>query len=266
MTRADLIGLTWAGATGGLALAFGPSALTIGVPATAAALLLADGVVRPASSVIVPTISAAPPNGGRRVALTFDDGPDPVWTPRIADLLDAAGARATFFCVGRHVEAHPDIARRLVGGGHELGNHSFAHPRTLNFRFAAAMEREVLRGETALRAVTGELGRPLYRPPVGLRNPSLARVAARLGLRVVTWSLHSRDTFATDAAALAARVLARVRPGDIVLLHDGSDRPGADRRVTLTALPAILEGLRARDLEPVTVSALLAPLSAPSGR
>ncbi len=259
MTRADLIGLTWAGATGGLALAFGPSVLTIGLPATAAALLLADGVARPGSSAVVPTIASAPPRAGRRVALTFDDGPDPNWTPKIADVLDAAGARATFFCIGEHVEAHPDIARRLLGGGHELGNHSFAHARTLNFRLAPAMEREVLRGETALRAVTGGSARPLYRPPVGLRNPSLARVAARLELRVVTWSLHSRDTFATDAAALAARVLARVRPGDIVLFHDGSDRPGADRRVTLAALPAILAGLRARDLDAVTVSALLAP-------
>lgn len=259
MTRADLIGLAWAGATGGLALAFGPSALTIGVPTTAAALLLVDGVARPSSSVVVPTVSRAPRCGARRVALTFDDGPDPGWTPRIADQLDAAGVRATFFCIGQHVEAHPDVARRLVRDGHELGNHSFAHPRTLNFRFAAAMEREVLRGEAALRAVTGDAARPLYRPPVGLRNPGLARVADRLDLRVVTWSLHSRDTFATDAATVATRVLARVRPGDIVLFHDGSDRPGADRRVTLDALPAILAGLRARDLEAVTVSALLAP-------
>ncbi|MEZ4267115.1 MAG: polysaccharide deacetylase family protein [Myxococcota bacterium] len=258
MTRADLIGLTWAGATGGLALAFGPSALTIGLPTTAAVLLLADGVARPASSLIVPTVSSAPRGAGRRVALTFDDGPDPTWTPRIAEQLGAAGARGTFFCIGQHVEAHPEVARRLVAGGHELGNHSFSHARTLNFRLAAAMEREVLRGETALRGVTGEVGRPLYRPPVGLRNPALARVAGRLGLRVVNWSLHSRDTFATDAGALAARVLARIQPGDIVLFHDGSDRPGADRAVTARALPAILAGLRDRDLEPVTVSALLA--------
>jgi peptidoglycan/xylan/chitin deacetylase (PgdA/CDA1 family) len=257
MTRADLIGLAWASTTGGLALAFGPSALTVGLPTTAAALLIADGVVRPASSLIVPTISRGPADGRRRVALSFDDGPDPTWTPRIADSLDAVGARATFFCIGAYVQAHPTIARRLVAAGHELGNHSHDHSRALNFRRGAAMEREVLRGEAALRDAAGVTGRPLYRPPVGLRNPALARVASRLGLRVVNWSLHSRDTFATDPGRLTARVLSRVQPGDIVLFHDGSDRPGADRDVTARALPAILQGLRDRDLEPVTVSALL---------
>ncbi|MCB9727722.1 MAG: polysaccharide deacetylase family protein [Deltaproteobacteria bacterium] len=258
MTRADWIGLGWAGATGGLVLALGPSALTLGVPAAAAALLVADGVARPASQVLVPTISRGPARAGRRVALTFDDGPDPRWTPAIAERLEAAGVRGTFFCIGEHVLAHPALVRGLAAAGHELGNHSFSHARTLNFRLTAAMEREVRRGETALLSVLGEGPRPLYRPPIGLRNPSLARVARRLDLRVVNWSLHSRDTFARDPAAVADRVLTRCAPGDIVLLHDGSDRPGADRSVTLAALPRILEGLRQRQLEPVTVSELLA--------
>ncbi|MGM0575264.1 MAG: polysaccharide deacetylase family protein [Myxococcota bacterium] len=257
MTRADRLALVWAAVTGALAVAMGPSLLTLGLPAAVFAALLADGVVRPASSVLVSTHTRGR-RTGRGVAITFDDGPDPEHTPAIADALADAGARATFFCIGERLEAHPDLARRLVEAGHEIGNHSHSHPRTLNFRGVGAMEEEIARGADAVQAITDERSEPLYRPPVGLKNPALARIARRRGLRVVTWSLHGRDTGQRDGRAIADRVLERVRIGDIVLLHDGSDAEGVDRSATVEAVPIILDGLAARGLRSVTVSELLA--------
>jgi len=241
------LGLGYAVVTAGLAVAAGPSVITIGVPTLILLLLLADGVARPGSSVLVPTVTRGP-SGGDRVALTFDDGPHPEHTPAILDALADAGAGATFFCVGRHLDAHPEVARRLRADGHELGNHSYEHAYTLNFRGVAAMTAEIKRGEAAVPRAGGQK-RPLYRPPVGLKNPPLSRVAQRLELTVVTWSLHSRDTRTEDPRRVADRVLKRVTAGDIVLLHD--------RAVTVEALPKILEGLKGRGLRSVSVTEML---------
>lgn len=265
MTRADALALSFAAAGTAAALAGPWPVLAAGGILGA---LLADGVARPASRVLLDVIWRGP-RGRRAVALTFDDGPDPEITPRVADALCAAGARATFFCIGRHLEQHADLGRRLAAEGHEIGNHSYSHSRLLNFRGPRSMGAEIARGAEAIRSLHVAAVRsaalpsparaesPLYRPPLGLKNPALAALAASRRLRVVTWSLHGRDTGGAGAGAIAARVLDRVRPGDIVLLHDACDRPGADRRPTADAVPAILAGLGQRDLRCVTVSDLI---------
>lgn len=261
MTRPDGLLLAFLLVTAATVGWIGPSAAAFGLPAAAYLLALADGVFRPQSGLLAPTVVRGP-RAGNRVAITFDDGPDPRVTPAILDALRAAGARATFFVIGRAVEAAPALARRIVEEGHELGNHSFAHSRVLNFRGARGMAQEIARGAAALTPFSGLDGvPPLYRPPIGLKNPALARVARRMGLTIVAWSVHGHDTGRRGAPAIAARVLARTRPGDIILLHDGCDRPprGAApaRAATLEALPEILAGLAARGLAPVTVSELL---------
>lgn len=259
MLRPDLIGLAWGLTTGALVLVFGPGLLTLGVPLLLLLALVTDGVMRPGSSLLVPTISAGP-RDRPRIALTFDDGPDRQTTPRIAKLLEDHGMRGTFFCIGERLEAHRQLGERLATAGHELGNHSHRHPRTLNLRGPRGHEREILPAADAIRSITGAgaTAAPLYRPPIGLRSPPLARVVARLGLRVVTWSLHSRDTARNVAsAAIVERVLSRVRPGDIVLFHDGHDRGAIARTATLEALEQIVPQLVARGLEGVTVSELL---------
>lgn len=262
MTRADALGLTWALGTGVLVAVVGPTLPSLGAALGILLLLVADGVARPASGLLVPTISRGS-RDRRSVALTFDDGPDPRATPQIADTLAAYDARATFFCIGRRLEEHPAIARRLVAEGHELANHSFLHSRTLNFRGPSAMDREIAAGAAAVRAACPGGAEPLYRPPIGLKSPPLSRVAARRGLRVVTWSVHGRDTGGATAQAIARRILARVGPGDIVLLHDGSDRDHVDRSPTADALPLVLQGLKDAGLTCVTVSELLDPAGEP---
>jgi peptidoglycan/xylan/chitin deacetylase (PgdA/CDA1 family) len=253
--RADKVLLGGGAAILSGATLFGtPAGLAIPVAAFAAVML--DGVFRPTSSTFYPTIANGP-REGRQIALTFDDGPDPEVTPHVLDMLGETGARGTFFTIGRHLERHTDIGARTVAEGHELGNHSWRHAYWQNFYTSGQHARDLERNTQIIQRLTGSIRPPLYRPPVGLKSPGLARVAHKRDLTIVAWSLHSRDTMSADAHAIARRVLKRIQPGDIVLMHDGHDLDGRHRRGILPALPLILKGLQERGLEPVTVSELL---------
>ncbi|MEU6669025.1 polysaccharide deacetylase family protein [Streptomyces sp. NPDC046727] len=176
----------------------------------------------------------------RHIALTFDDGPDPVSTPRFLDALDGLGVRATFFVVGEHVVRHPAVARETVRRGHELGVHGWHHDRPWRLALARDAE-EVARTVRAVHDLTGE--RPQwYRPPYGILTASRRRAARRAALRTVLWSAWGRD-WTPDAtpASVRVRVAAGLRAGGTVLLHD-SDRYSAPGcwHATLDALPAIV--------------------------
>ena len=193
------------------------------------------------------------------VALTFDDGPS-LWTPPILDALGAAGARGTFFVLGLSIEGREATLRRAVAEGHELGNHAYSHtdPATLD---DDALRTELERTSEALALVVGR--RPtLFRPPYAAYDRRVARVARTVGLTpTVLRSVDPADWRETDHDRIAAGVLAEVRPGSIVCLHDGLPPHTAagttDRGPTVAALPAILDGLRERGLGAVTVSELL---------
>lgn len=235
---------------------WGFSLLSLGIPALLFLALLTDGIMRPASNLLYPTVSHGE-RARRCVALSFDDGPDPQVTPLVLDALKQFGARATFFTIGRALQAQPLLAARICAEQHELGNHSWEHSRWQNFWSAQRQQAEIERGAKAITALTGDSASPLYRPPIGLKSPPLARAARRLNLTLVAWSLHSRDTRERDPQRIAQRVLKKIRPGDIVLMHDGHDLPGQHRPACAQALPQILQGLRERGLQCVTVSELL---------
>ena len=256
LTRLNLVALACGAAAAGAVSAFGSSALTLGLPAAVFLALCTDGIARPRSSLAYPTVTHGPRDRDR-VALTFDDGPDPTVTPDVLSALAMYDTRATFFSIGRSLAAHPTLAHDIAAGGHELGNHSWQHSRWQNFFGAAAQAREIARGERAVAAVTGRRTPPLYRPPIGLKSPPFARAAQQARLTLVGWSLRSRDTLTADPERIAARVLRRIRPGDIVLLHDGHDQPGRHRPACARAVPLILRGLREKGLECSTVSELL---------
>lgn len=257
ISRADQLALGYAAVTAGAVAGFGFSPLAIGVPMAVFAALLTDGVARPASGVLYPTITHGP-RGGNRVALSFDDGPDPKVTPAVLDALAAAGARATFFVIGQRLVDQAALGRRIAAEGHELGNHSWRHSRWQNFFGTGALYEEIRRCEAAIGEVTGVARKPLYRAPIGLKSPPLARAATRSGIRVCAWSLHARDTRDATAAQIAQRVLERVRPGDIILMHDGHDLPGRTRLACAPAVALILQGLRNKGLESMTISEMLA--------
>ena len=178
LTRLNLVALACGAAGAGAVGAFGSSALTLGLPAAAFLALCVDGIARPGSSLAYPTVTHGP-RDRNRVALTFDDGPDPEVTPQILEALAKHDTRATFFSIGRALAAHPELARDIAAGGHELGNHSWQHSRLQNFLAVDDQEREIERGDAAIAAVTGGAAAPLYRPPLGMKSPPFARAAFR---------------------------------------------------------------------------------------
>lgn len=185
---------------------------------------------------------------GRRVALTFDDGPDPQRTPAVLDLLARQGVRATFFVVGARAEAHPELVRRMVAEGHVVGNHSYTHSWRFPLRSHGRTMEELRRTGEVLHRITGRQPR-LFRPPFGVTNPTIARAVRRLGLDPVGWSIRSLDTMGQSPERVAARILRRLHPGAVILLHDRC--AGSERLVGL-----LVEGLRSRGLEPVTLPEL----------
>jgi peptidoglycan/xylan/chitin deacetylase (PgdA/CDA1 family) len=188
------------------------------------------------------------------VALTFDDGPNDPYTLEVSRILDDHGAKGTFFEVGKAIDARPDIARALVADGQLVGNHSYHHDY---WRWLDPGYPELDRTEDAFRRQLG-LCPAFFRPPHGQRTPfMLARVEDR-GMHTVTWDVSASDWTERDGAVVAAKILDRVRPGSIILLHDGLDgNAGADRSVLRTALPMILDGLAAKGLKPVRLDELL---------
>ena len=188
----------------------------------------------------------------REVALTFDDGPDPARTPALLDALAELHAPATFFLLGSRVDANPELTARIAREGHELGNHTYHH-RYLPLVRSRRVAGELAATDAAIRRATGTVP-ALARPPYGGRSPSNVRAFARAGKRLVLWDVNSFDWKGAGAADIAHRVLARVRPGSVVLLHEA--RPGGE--ATVEAVRLLVPELRARGYELVTASRALA--------
>ena len=181
----------------------------------------------------------------RRVALTFDDGPDPVRTPQLLDLLAAEGVKATFFLVGKSVQAHPELVARIAREGHEIGNHTYGH-RYLPLARSRSVAGELAATDAAIERATG-ITPTLARPPYGGRSPRNVRVFERLGKRLVLWDVNSFDWKGAPARDIAERIVSRARAGSIVLMHDVADQ-------TLDAVRLAVPALRARGFELATVS------------
>jgi peptidoglycan/xylan/chitin deacetylase (PgdA/CDA1 family) len=179
----------------------------------------------------------------REVWLTIDDGPDPDDTPRILDLLDRHGAKATFFVIGERAARHPELIREITRRGHEVAHHSHTHP--LATFWCAGPRRLAAELDHAL-ATLREVGiKPRwFRPPVGIKHLLLSPALAARDLACVGWTVRSGDCRARSSAAVAGTVLARVRPGAIVLLHEGPSVPAA---VRISGLERVLAALAEQD-------------------
>lgn len=188
----------------------------------------------------------------REIALTFDDGPDPAHTPALLDALAELGAPATFFLLGSAVDRHPELAARIAREGHEIGNHTYSH-RYLPLARSRSVAGELAAADASIARATGVVP-ALARPPYGGRSPSTVRAFTRAGKRVVLWDVNSFDWKGACAEDIANRVLSRVRPGSVVLLHEA--RAGGER--TVEAVRLLVPELRARGYELVTTSRALA--------
>ena len=187
------------------------------------------------------------------VALSFDDGPDPRYTPRVLSLLEAADAHATFFDTGVHVSMYPSLARQTVAAGDEVANHTWDHP--VLSRLTATQVASELDRTSAMFMQTGLPNSDLFRPPYGAYNERANRAVERTGKRVIGWDLCvEKELRGRTVDAAVADMMNHVHPGSIILAHDTGP---IDRSRTLEALPLLLRQLHQRGLRVVTVSTLL---------
>ncbi|GLF92753.1 polysaccharide deacetylase family protein [Streptomyces yaizuensis] len=190
------------------------------------------------------------PRDRPEIALTFDDGPDPVYTGQVLDILARYGVHATFFCVGLHVNALPDEVRRIVDAGHSLGNHTWSHPflpDLTGHQFRLQIERT----DEAFDRAVGRVP-TVFRPPYGARTPQALGELLTGGPALALWDVDSWDWARPGPEKIARTVLDHARPGSMILMHDG----GGDRRQSVAALPAVLEGLLEQDLRFVPADTL----------
>lgn len=224
----------------------------------------------PASMSLGPNVTRLPQaTSAGRIALTFDDGPDPVITPAILDILERYGARATFFCIGDRVAAHPAIVRDIVRRGHLIGNHTTTHPLNFACMFPSALLREIGKAQATIAGISGVA--PLFfRAPMGFRSPLLDPVLHHLGLKLVSWTRRGYDTTVGNPVRLLRRLSAGLHDGEIVLLHDGRSAVTPQGKPVVPAvLPDLLDTMASRGLRSVTLADALPVViedAAPVGR
>ena len=187
------------------------------------------------------------------IALTIDDGPDPLVTPQVLDILDQHQVRATFFCVGEKAARYPDLCRDIVRRGHTIENHTQHHSHYFALMGMRGFTRELQAAQQSLSALTGVTPR-FFRAPAGLRNPLLEPVLVKLGLQLTSWSVRGFDTQHTDPARITKRLLKKLRAGAIVLMHDGNAaRTAQSVPMIIEILPTLLTAARAAQLRFVSL-------------
>ncbi|MDD5073186.1 MAG: polysaccharide deacetylase family protein [Candidatus Omnitrophica bacterium] len=192
------------------------------------------------------------------VALTFDDGPSPAWTPLILDELKKAGIKATFFMVGKHVERYPEIAKRVAREGHDIENHGYDH-RVMIYYKMDELKKEIDETEKIIKDVTGQTTR-YFRPPKAWLNDTEKQKIKEMGYGIVLWSLNSKDWVTFHDKQITSYISRHIRPGDIILFHDSGgvfSTEGGDRRQTVKTIPRLVRKLQEKGYRFVTVSELL---------
>jgi peptidoglycan-N-acetylglucosamine deacetylase len=196
-------------------------------------------------------------NGNRKLALTYDDGPNDACTLRLLEVLAKYNVRATFFMIGRFAQQRPDLVEAVFRAGHAIGNHTFNHPNLI-LASAERTRRELTECQRVLRDASGSEVE-LFRPPWGARRPGTLQIARRLGLKPVMWKVTGYDWNAPPADTIVAKVSRQIRGGDVILLHDGGHvRMGTDRSQTVMASGQIVEKYRGEGFEFVTIPEMLA--------
>ena len=195
-------------------------------------------------------------HGSKRLALTYDDGPNDAHTHRLLDVLAKHDVKSTFFLIGQYVRRRPDIARAITGAGHAIGNHTFSHPNLI-FRTGAQTCREIGQCDAAIEDAIGKKPN-LFRPPFGGRRPANLRAIARTGKTAIMWSVTGYDWSATSTRQIVEKVSHQIRGGDVILLHDGDHkRPDGDRGYTVDATDELIRRYKSEGYEFVTVEEMM---------
>ena len=218
--------------------------------------LLTGAGLWPRSRLLGPNLTRLPP-GLPGIVLSFDDGPDPEVTPRVLDLLDAAGARASFFCIGQRARAFPALVGEIARRGHSVENHTEHHHRHFAALGQRGMRREIVRAQEVLAGLAGRKPR-YFRAPMGLRNPLLQSVLDETGLQLASWTRRALDGARTcEPVAASNRLAGGLAAGDLLLMHDGNCASNAaGRPVVLEILPALLDRMRVLGLPGLSLDAI----------
>jgi peptidoglycan/xylan/chitin deacetylase (PgdA/CDA1 family) len=184
----------------------------------------------------------------KKIALTFDDGPSPI-TLQILRILEQHNAKATFFCIGKHIEKYPEILQQTVQGGHLVGNHSYSHSHFFDFYRKDKLVLDLQKADKIIREVIGK--RPIFfRPPYGVTNPAIRKALAITNHYVIGWSIRSMDGIIKNEKIIFNRIVKRISPGSIVLLHDTSQN-------TVKVLEQLLVFLKSNKYQIVSLEELL---------
>lgn len=241
-------------ACAGAALA-GIAPVGLAIAAVAGSLFtIGVGVCLPSSGVFARPVLGVR-TARRELALTFDDGPDPRWTPALLDMLAARGQRATFFVVGERAERQEELLAEMARRGHEIANHTWAHSFGTAFVPPRRLARDLQRANSLIERVTGVRPR-WFRPPVGLLSPRIAIAARMAELELVSWTASARDGVRSATVAGAfGRLDKAIAPGAILVLHDAALR-GDREPIARELLGLLLDRMEALDLSSVTLSEL----------
>jgi peptidoglycan-N-acetylglucosamine deacetylase len=208
----------------------------------------------PRSKSLGPNITRLDDVASQTIALSFDDGPNPDVTPWVLDQLDKYNAKATFFCVGERIRAHPEIAREIVKRGHLIENHSDQHSHAFSTFGLGRLGRDIDAAQAIIAEHTGRTPK-LFRAPAGLRSPLLEPVLARRGLTLASWTRRGFDTVEKNADKIYARLERNMAAGDILLLHDGNGALDANNQpVIFNVLPRLLARIDALGLHVVPIN------------
>lgn len=191
----------------------------------------------------------------KKMALTFDDGPDELITPAVLDALNRHGVRATFFLIGERAEAHPDVVQRIIDEGHVIANHSWNHPKFTEISLDE-VEEQIKRTESALLDITGHAVR-MFRPPYGFQNEDIVRTLGDMNYSDIIWSQDSLDWKDLDAEEVADNILSDITYGAIILQHSAGGGGGEGLMRTVEALDKVIPELKEDDIQFLTVDELL---------
>ncbi|MEZ4801489.1 MAG: polysaccharide deacetylase family protein [Gelidibacter sp.] len=194
-------------------------------------------------------VTSNPKISGKKIAITFDDGPNLNYTPKVLQLLKDYDARATFFCIGKQVKKHPELLKSIVSEGHGIANHSYSHSVTIDFKSTEEWLTELKNTDEAIFNVTG-LKTNLFRPPFGVTTPQLAKALKITGHKAIGWNIRSFDTAIKNSKTIVKRITKKIHPGAVILLHDNHDR-------VEMVLEQLLQFLKTNDYQMVTIKDLL---------
>ncbi|WP_026450848.1 polysaccharide deacetylase family protein [Aequorivita capsosiphonis] len=183
------------------------------------------------------------------VSITFDDGPNPDYTPKVLALLKKHGAKATFFLIGKNADMYSELVQQIINEGHSIGNHSFSHAKNFGFFSSKKVVADLNHANALLKEITGKELK-LFRPPFGVTNPNIKKALRKTGHKSIGWSKRSLDTTNLSEEKIFKRITTNLKKGDVILLHDSSAK-------TLAVLEQLLLFLQSHELQSVPVDQLL---------